>query len=408
MGEIRELDINKNEIDEKEVYTIFHMTEDYLDEHYRLRYNTIALDVECCKIDDTKWESLNIDSLWLEIQKKGIKVQMNALRSILKSNFVRRYDPIREYFRNLPKWDQQTDYIKQFGDYLELVNPKTEYDEFQKHFKKWLVRVVKSILIKDYFNKQAFILSDNGYGQNIGKTTYLRYLVPKKLQQYIAEDIGNDKDARILLCKNFLINMDELATLSKREINHLKAYFTKTQINERLPYDSKNTIIPRIASFMGSTNQATFLRDETGSVRWLIFSVKGINWNYTKEFNIDNLWAQAYHLANDKDFDETMTRDDIIENEKRNQQYQVLTKEQELVHKFFSIPNFNNINVEFMTATEIALYIKRNTELNQVPYEVTIGKAMHYLGYKRTQRKINGTPTYGYEVIVRPIQQTIV
>ena len=155
---------------------------------------------------------------------------------------------------------------------------------------------------------------------------------------------------------------------------------------------------------MGSTNQATFLRDETGSVRWLIFSVKGINWNYSKEFNIDNLWAQAYLLANDKDFDETMTRDDIIENEKRNQQYQVLTKEQELIHKLFSMPKIDDIDGEFMTATDIALHLKNNTSLTQVPYEGTIGKALHYLGYKRIQRKTNGMPTYGYELIIRPIQ----
>ena len=96
-----------------------------------------------------------------------------------------------------------------------------------------------------------------------------------------------DKDARILLCKNFLINLDELSSLAKKEINTLKSYFSKDQINERLPYDRKNTILPRISSFIGSTNRDTFLDDETGSVRWLCFQITGINWNYRQEINID-------------------------------------------------------------------------------------------------------------------------
>lgn len=73
-------------------------------------------------------------------------------------------------------------------------------------------------------------------------------------------------------------------------INHLKPYFSKDSINERLPYDRKNFVIPRITSFIGSTNMSTFLQDETGSVRWLCFVVKSINRNYKTEFNIDNFF----------------------------------------------------------------------------------------------------------------------
>lgn len=388
------------EDDTKKIYTVFHKAEDYLIQNYDFRYNTIGLDIECKPVDSDKWETANENALWLELQKTGINISLQALKSILKSDFVPKFNPIKKYFNSLKKWDQKTDYITEFASYVKLINPKKEQYQFYTHFKKWLVRVVKTIMIENYFNKQAFILADNGYGQNIGKTTYLRYLMPKNLNQYIAEDIGNDKDARILLCKNMLINMDELATLSKKEINHLKAYFTKNQVNERLPYDSKNTIIPRIASFMGSTNQSTFLRDETGSVRWLIFAVKDIDWSYATKFNINNLWSQALYLANDKDFDEVMSRDDIIENEKRNKQYQVLSKEQELIYKYFNVPKENE-DAQFMTSSEIAIWLKEKENLNKVPYEGLIGKAMHGLGFKRIQEKLEQKdyPIYGYRVV---------
>jgi len=404
MEKINTNDLGKQK--DQEIYTVFHYAEDYLGEHYKFRNNTISLDIEYINIDDDnmEWKSVNEKELWLEMQKKNIKISKDGVIAILRSSFVEKFNPIEDYFNNLEKWDRKTDYITQFASYVKLFNTKQEEYQYLTHFKKWLVRAVKTIIIKDYFNKQAFILADNGYGQNIGKTTYLRYLVPKQLNQYIAEDIGNDKDSRLLLCKNFLINMDELATLSRKEINHLKAYFTKNQINERLPYAAKNTIIPRIASFMGSTNQTTFLRDETGSVRWLIFAVKKIDWSYKKEFNIDNLWKQAVALANDKEFNETMTREDIVLNEKRNKQYQVLTKEQELIYKLFDIPT-NNDETEFFTSTDIALYLKENTSLNQVPYEVTIGKAMRSLGFRRIQKKQKEKlySTWGYDVVVRKL-----
>ncbi len=407
---MKEITAPQEDQDDKQIYTIYHMVEDYLKENYDLRNNTIALDIEYKKKKAKKWESVNADDLWLEMNKKGIKIGNNPLKSILKSNFVKKHNPIKQYFKNLPKWNKKIDYINIYANYATLINPEIELEEYLKHFKKWLVRSVKTVLYEDYFNKQAFILADNGLGQNIGKTSFLRNLVPKTLKNYIAEDLSNDKDSLILLCKNFLINMDELATLSRKEINHFKAYFTKTQINARLPYDSKNSILPRIASFMGSTNQTTFLRDETGSVRWLIFAIKSIDWSYRDNFNIDNLWAQAYALAIDPSFDETFTREDVIKNEERNKQYQVVTMEQELIYKFFKKPSEEEEltmpqHVEFMTATDIALYLKENTSLNKVPYEGNIGKAMKSLGFERKQeiKADKGYQAKGYYVIKKAL-----
>ncbi len=398
-------DIEKHEEEqEQEIYTIFHKVEDYLDENYDLRYNTIKLDVEISQKGADQWESVNIDALWIELQKKEIKIAISALQSIIRSSFIAQYNPLKEYFNRLPKWNNnQKDFIKQYANYVKLL-PNENLQDFENHLKKWLVRVVRSIFEESFFNKQAFVLADNGKGQNIGKTTYLRNLMSPKLREYIAEDIGTDKDGRILLCKNMLINLDELATLNRTEINHLKAYFTKTQINERLPYDRKNTIIARVASFMGSTNQTTFLRDETGSVRWLIFGVQSIDWAYSKDFDIDNLWAQAYALYKNKNFNCTMTREDIEANERRNKKYQVISVEQELISKFFRHPNPADDglhNVDFMTATEIGVYLKVNGMLSKTPSNVMIGKALHALGYLRQYDKdSSGSVRYGYKMVI--------
>ena len=369
------------------VGTIFHQVENWLNNYYDIRFNEISLNIEIKEKHENEYNIFNENTIWLRLQKGGIKIPMNSLLAIIKSDFIQSYNPLKHYFKTLPKWDEKTDYIERFASYVTLVDDKLFY-QFYYSFKKWLVRTVKSVLYKEYYNKQAFVLADapNIKGQNIGKTYFLRYLVPKTLKDYIAEDISNDKDARILICKNFIINIDELSTLSKRDANHLKAFFSKSQINERLPYGRTNVIIPRVASFVGSTNMTTFLQDETGSVRWMIFAVLKIDWSYSTEFDINNLWAQAYHLANDPNFDEKFNVDDVRENEKRNKQYQVVTAEQELIMKYFKVPSsIDNPRVEFLQPSEILI------KLSQVAPKIrmhnnNIGKALKAIGYDRIKK----------------------
>ncbi len=377
---------------EKEIPTIFHIAEEYLQSKYDFRYNEILLEIEMKKKEEDNWIPCNENSLWLEMQKKNIKIPLNSLIAILKSDVVEKFNPIVSYFENLHEWDKTTDYIKQFSEYVILDN-ESEREQFEYHLKKWCVRTVKCATINGYFNKQAFVLTDDGKGQNIGKSSWCRFLCPDDLKNYIAEDIGNDKDSRLLLCKNFLVNLDELAVLSKKEINHLKSFFSKEQINERLPYDRKNSIIPRIASFIGSTNMSTFLQDETGSVRWLCFVVKSINWNYKNDFIIDNLWSQAYQLSKDKTFVAELTREDVEKNEERNDKFQVLSPEVELLQKHFKVPGVFD-EKEFMTSTDVMNYITSQPFCNVRLSNIAMGKALQKKGFIRTKHN----QVYGYWV----------
>ncbi len=378
-------------VENKDLTTIFHIAEDYLLEHYDFRNNVISLEIEISHKDENKWAACNENSLWLEMQKKSIKIPLNSLIAILKSDFVPNYNPLIHYFANLPQWDKETDYIKQFSEYVKLELGEDK-EQFEYHFKKWCVRAVKCAIVDDYFNKQAFVLTDDGNGQNIGKSSWCRFLCPNELSNYMAEDMSDDKDARILLCKNFLINLDELAALSRKEINQLKSYFSKAQINERLPYDRKNSIIQRVSSFIGSTNMTTFLQDETGSVRWLCFIVKSIDWNYKKEFDINTLWAQAYALSKDKSYDETLSIDDIKQNEIRNEKFQIVSPERDLIHKHFEIPAKIE-SAEFLTSTEILHHISLYTSGVRLS-NIGIGKALKSAGFKRDKHN----QVYGYWV----------
>jgi DNA primase len=369
---------------EENNFTIFHAAENYLKKNYIIRFNTIKLELESKRSEGNEpWGTLNENDLFCEMNKRGVKIGMDKLIAILKSNFITRYNPIREYFNNLPAWDKKTDHIASLVKHLESTEP----DELLRQFTKWLVRSVRSVMLDGSYNKQAFILIQPK--QNSGKTTFCRFLCPAVLQEYISENISDDKDSKIALAKNFLINLDELSSLAKHEINSLKSLFSKDVINERLPYDRRNSIIHRIANFIGSTNMAEFLTDETGSVRWLCFEIKKIDWSYSKTVNIDNVWSQALSLLKTQ-FECDMNRADIDENEVRNSKFQQLTTEAEM------IPNFLKPSVEgkgeFMTATDILFYLTSFTtiKLNRI----MIGKAMPVLGFTRVKESLSGR--YGY------------
>ena len=94
-----------------------------------------------------------------------------------------------------------------------------------------------------------------------------------------------------------ICNLDELAVLSKSDVNTLKSFISKSSANIRLPYARKAEFLERICSFVGSTNRTDFLTDETGSIRWLILRCILLILNYSKEIDMDKVWAQAYFNA---------------------------------------------------------------------------------------------------------------
>lgn len=373
---------------------IFVRTEKWLSSKYKFRYNEIAIEIEYCKKGSYDWKSLNENSLYIELQKSGINCSINNLLAILRSDYVSKYNPLLEYFINLPKWDGVTDYIEKLCNYVNVYDRK----QFNYHFKKWCVRTVKCVFQNDYFNKQALVLVHKG--QSSGKSTFCRFMCPPTLSNYIAEDISNDKDARILLAKNFLINLDELAVLSRKEINQLKSYFSKTVINERLPYDRKNSILPRVCSFIGSTNMSNFLNDDTGSVRWLCFELSNaINFNYKKEIDINMVWSQALALSL-SNFDSELTVDDIKENEERNSKFASLSVEHETIARYFTVAKPNG--GVFMTSSDVMQYLYPiNSKLNHIQ----IGKALNALGYEKVKDKTR--QVYGYVIQPLPLFEEV-
>jgi predicted P-loop ATPase len=329
--------------------------------------------------EESIYNPFNESNLYVELLSNNYNTSQANLTALLRSDFVLSFDPIKDYFKELPAWDQKTDYIKQLCDFIKI----NDHTRFDNHFKKALVRCIACTL-DGYINKHAFILIG---GQSSGKTYLTRWLCPDPLKDYIAENINTDKDSLIALSENFFIIMDELASLAKKEINSLKSIFTKDKVKVRRPFDRRVTTTVRRANFFGSTNNEEFLSDETGSVRWLCFKIDSIDFNYSNVIDKNGLWTQAYHLYKNG-YKYELTREELLENEIINSNHQNSTQEIELIQKHYE-PSNEATGGKFVTPTDIMNQLGTKYGNNIRISNVGLGKALTFLKFERVTRKQN-------------------
>lgn len=369
--------------------SLLRRSEIYLESKYEIRLNVVNGRIEYReKESNLPFAELNEANIFRELHHSNIPLSIPKISILLQSDFVPKHNPFESYFERLGTWKKETepDLIDKLCEYL----PVTDKERFRIQFKKWLVRCIACALEPNVFNKQVLVLV--GEGQNTGKSTFCRWLCPPALNEYFTEYVSQDKDGLIALSSNFLINLDELATLSKADINSLKSLISKDKISVRFPYAKRSSTQPRRANFIGSTNNDEFLVDETGNVRWQCFDlVEAINFGYSKDIDINDIWRQAYSFYKDG-FEYQLTAEEIKENEGANSKHLINTPEIELIYKYFQ-PASKDDGI-FKTATDILEYVA-SRHLNIKLYDRRIGKALKILGFVKLS---NYTAEKGYSI----------
>jgi predicted P-loop ATPase len=365
----------------------------YLMERYKLRYNTVSNEFEARKDGKSSYEVLNENNLIVALLEQGLAGVESPLIALLKSDFVQKYDPIFDYCENLPKWTpNEPDYITELANYVKAHDQHW----FNSQFKKMMVRMLACGLGRIAFNKQCFTLVG---GQNAGKSSFIRFLCPKGLGKYITDDIDfQNKDGRISLCTNLIINLDELGGMPRKEINLVKKFMTIDTVKARLPYDRTDTFLKRTASFFASTNDDEFLTDTTGNVRWLVFPIKTILHDnggkngYTKNIDIEKVYSQAYYLLNDKNFKYLVDKSELEQSEVNNKQHMVTTIEQDIIQEYLE-PS-DKENGEFGTGGMLFSKISGLVTINL--NSRNFGRALRVLDFVEVSYREDGKVKKGY------------
>lgn len=269
------------------------------------------------------------------------KVVKDYVHNVINSSFCTPYNPITEYFLNLPEWDG-TDYIHGLAQMVDVepVDGETK-EEAQEWFelclKKWLVAMVGTVIKEKSTNHLVFILLGK---QGIFKTTWLNMLLPPELQNYV--DTKNDssrlnKDDQINTAEKILINFEELDDLQPAQLNQLKALITQEYVTERAPYERFTEKRKKIASFCGSGNNRHILNDLTGNRRFLPFWVNSISNPRNYEYNYSGIYSQVMHLL-DSGFEYWMNKDDMDRQARQQESFVQPSLEEELLLTYYRKP----------------------------------------------------------------------
>ena len=393
-------------------YTHFSWIENQLNSTHTFRKNIITGMYEFASIDTNQYKILEDEDInefvkHLNRIAKGNdirEIKESHVNTVIKSYFAEKYNPIKEYFLGLPDWNEKKDkdYI---GELLELLHVPADQSEMKElYFRRWLVALV-ACAVDNIANHTCIIMHGK---QGNGKTTFINKLVPKPLNDYYSiQPITANKDNQFAITENFLINIDEFDSLRREEIGELKRLITLPEIKQRRPYAKRPEVCKRTASFIATINKDNFLTDLTGTRRFLPITIDKVD--YKENIDMNKVYAQAYKLYKTGAkyyFD----GDDLELINNNNSNYEVKTNEEELINKWLSYPDVNNVNEltsafpdnVFMTSNEIRQHLEYKSGKEVKLKAQTIGMLLARMGYSKGTNRIsrngNNIPVKGWIV----------
>ena len=207
----------------------------------------------------------------------------------LRQEFKRAsFHPVRDYLNTL-KWDGVPRLDRLMIKYLGAEESEYTQTVTRKAFTAAVARVICP------GSKYDTLLTLVG-PQGVGKSTVFRLMGKDWFLDSLQNT--NDKDALQTIQGSWIVEIAELSALRKSEREAFKAFVASTVDKYRPSYGRRIVERPRQCVFFGTTNEDTFLRDETGERRfWPVRVTRKMTPQEISEFThlVDQFWAEAKH-----------------------------------------------------------------------------------------------------------------
>lgn len=300
--------------------------EEFINGYMKFRMNMLTHQIETQLIADAytdrpeasacHWQRLTDhieNSLWCAMQHHGMAVNLNELHTLLGSDFVKEYHPLKEYLDGLPPWDGETDYIGRLATMVhvkESPHSPLQQDKsrerndlsetpvrFADILKRWMVSMIAAALDETVVKQVILTLIGR---QGSYKTSFMQHILPPVLSEYYTTKSNSSrmtKDDLFTMTENLVINLEEIDTMPPSELNQLKAMVTQRYVDERRAYGRNKVHLPHVASFVATGNNLQFLTDDTGNRRWLPFEVEDIDSPWEADIPYEGIYSQTYALV---------------------------------------------------------------------------------------------------------------
>jgi putative DNA primase/helicase len=200
----------------------------------------------------------------------------------------RQRHPLRNRLLSL-KWDERTRLCGWLRDYL---NATDDPQYLAAVGMAWMIGAVARVMQPGAQVDHVLVLAGQ---QGAGKTQTARILALEP-EFFLGNlpDLRN-KDAALVLSGRWIVELAELSAVRRAEVESTKSFITQCEDTYRPPYGRRSVSIPRQCVFLGTTNEAYFLRDRTGNRRWWPVSVGTVDLELLRR-DVQQLWAEAVHL----------------------------------------------------------------------------------------------------------------
>ena len=289
------LESSKEEVKKAKSSSLMQEVTAFLTSRYRFRFNVLTEETEVAdaanitnivnNIPDTHLRYAKVDERWMnslsmEAIETGIDCWDRDIQRFVRSRRISEYHPFTAYFEQLPEWDG-TDRVS------ALARRVSDNPVWVNGFHRWMLGLSAQWMQfrsdANNANRANSINRANSVApllvssrQGLGKSTFCRLLMPDALKAYYTEsyDLSSPASAEAKLAAYGLINLDEFDKLSASKMPLLKNLMQASALNIRKAYKRSASALPRIASFIGTSNREDLLVDRTGSRRFLCVSLE--------------------------------------------------------------------------------------------------------------------------------------
>ena len=286
------LESSKEAVEKAKSSSLMQEVTAFLTSRYRFRFNVLTEETEVAEvtnnIPDTHLRYAKVDERWMntlsmEAIETGIDCWDRDIQRFVRSRRISEYHPFTAYFEQLPEWDG-TDRVS------ALARRVSDNPVWVNSFHRWMLGLSAQWMQfwsdtnnANSANRANSINRANSVApllvssrQGLGKSTFCRLLMPDALKAYYTEsyDLGSPASAEAKLAACGLINLDEFDKLSASKMPLLKNLMQASALNIRKAYKRSASALPRIASFIGTSNREDLLVDRTGLRRFLCVSLE--------------------------------------------------------------------------------------------------------------------------------------
>lgn len=321
-----------------------------------------------------------LETVYINLKKHNIDINKNDLYDLLKTEFAIRYDPISKYFdglRNQYTFEQVNGSIRHLCTFVKAKDQDFFYSMLRKH----LIRAVGQGMV-EAINRFVFVIQQ--YTENTGKSSFIRFLNPFGAEDLYAEKIPQN-DPILILSQVLMVNIDELESFTKKDVDWLKSVISVRSDQVRIYYSQIYETRHRRASLWGSTNKIEFLADGENT-RWIICEVESIDFDYNntktgiRKVDINRVWAEAVHLY-DLKADMQPTPDEWIKMSAINKEY-IFQNDHDLIVEEYLMKSESP--EDFTTLPVIAKYLNDYKGMRVSPQKM--GTALIKGGFTRQRR----------------------